>query len=107
MMEDAGWIAADQCCSEEAERDTHESDPNHDECVVCIFESSAMLSIKSDLVDPEFHVVALDSVSVWFSSVVPNRGLVGPPLSLFAAVTSFEQLGLQRVCPIRGPSLLS
>jgi|GEM_PF-2071919 len=106
MMEDAGWIASDQCCSEQAE-DSHESEPAHDECTACFFESSAMLSIKSDAEVCAVQLELLDTDSQLFPDLSRTDASEDYILLEFSSGTCLHQLALPRICPIRGPSLLS
>ena len=103
MMEDAGWIAADPCCLAE-NGDTHESEPVHDECVECVFESSAILSIKSDIFVPALDLDSSgDQINLTPAQPCSQNRTVG--IHPFVETNrALQQLVLSRICPIRGPS---
>jgi hypothetical protein len=106
MMEDAGWIASGQCCTEPVD-DSHDAEPAHDECSVCFFESSAMWSIKSDFI---VSAVQLDLLNFELLPL-PGLFLAAPGLGRSQdhadSAACLRQLLLPLICPIRGPSLLS
>jgi len=106
VMEDAGWIVSDQCCTDPIE-DSHDTETAHDECTACFFESSAILSIKPDSMVSSVQLELLDFELLPLPGLVlATPGLNGAQGHADPAVCS-RQLALPRICPIRGPSLLS
>jgi hypothetical protein len=106
LMENAGWVASDRCCSESADG-SQDSQPSHDECSGCFFESSGMLLAKSHT---KVSAVQLEPLDFDFA---PVPDLLRSPADLdctlldFGTCAGFHQLALPRICPIRGPSLLA